>query len=262
MSECDQLARPVVRCRAGFHAGQTRFERPKIGDHAAPLRPPANDNASIGIDAADLEPMFGEIQTDGGNLHGGWPPLVVAFTDVLIDCFPSRSSMRPAHLWRERAAPTWLGRAPLHAAAISCCVLPVARARTWSPRFNEPRLPPTAFAVVVGGARAVARERPPSLLLHNSGQLLGSLLGPAVENRDGAAVGPTERGESLTERIEKPLVVLPKAGLDKADARNLGPGGARVRIDRPSRREQHDRAPFNSIAQAETVRLTAGQLFF
>jgi hypothetical protein len=28
------------------------------------------------------------------------------------------------------AAPTWFGRAPLHAAAISCCVLPFAKAST------------------------------------------------------------------------------------------------------------------------------------
>jgi hypothetical protein len=26
---------------------------------------------SIGVDAVDLEPVFGEVQTDGGNLHGG-----------------------------------------------------------------------------------------------------------------------------------------------------------------------------------------------
>jgi hypothetical protein len=44
--------------------------------------------------------------------------------------FPSRSSMRPARLCRAMAAPTWFGRAPLHAALISCCVLPVAKART------------------------------------------------------------------------------------------------------------------------------------
>src|SRR5580692_6873338 len=52
---------------------------------------------------------------------------------------------------RAQAAPTWLARAPLHAAAISCCVLPVASARTWSPRFDELCLPPADFAVVVGG---------------------------------------------------------------------------------------------------------------
>jgi transposase-like protein len=44
--------------------------------------------------------------------------------------FPSRSSMRPARLCREMAAPTWFGRAPLQAEAISCCVLPVAKAST------------------------------------------------------------------------------------------------------------------------------------
>src|ERR1700724_3097252 len=67
--------------------------------------------------------------------------------------------MRPARLCRASAAPTWLGRAPLHAAAISCCVLPVASARIWSPRFDELRLRPGAFAVVVGSCRlAVARK--------------------------------------------------------------------------------------------------------
>src|ERR1700730_9967409 len=69
----------------------------------------------------------------------------------MAQSFPSRSSMRPARLCRASAAPTWLGRAPLHAAAISCCVLPVASARIWSPRFDELRLRPAAFAVVVGG---------------------------------------------------------------------------------------------------------------
>jgi len=61
MSECDQLTSPIMRCRAGFHADQTRLERPEIGDHAAPPQPPANDNASIGVDAMDLEPVFGEV---------------------------------------------------------------------------------------------------------------------------------------------------------------------------------------------------------
>src|ERR1700757_1970769 len=68
--------------------------------------------------------------------------------------FPSRSSMRPARLCREMAAPTWFGRAPLHAAVISCCVLPVAKASTWSLRLGELRLPPV-------GSAAVVRRRPP-----------------------------------------------------------------------------------------------------
>src|SRR5262249_7697889 len=71
MPERCQLTRPIVRCRTGFHADQTRLERPKKGDHPAPPQPPADDDVSIGVDGVDLEPVFGEIQTDGGNLHGG-----------------------------------------------------------------------------------------------------------------------------------------------------------------------------------------------
>src|SRR5215470_15976063 len=57
--------------------------------------------------------------------------------------------MRPARLCRAMAAPTWFGRAPLHAAVISCWVLPVARTRTRSLRVGGVRLPPADFAVVV-----------------------------------------------------------------------------------------------------------------
>src|SRR6266404_2626501 len=59
--------------------------------------------------------------------------------------------MRPARLCREMTTPIWFGRAPLHAAVISCCVLPVAKARTCSPRVGEVRLPPAGFAATVSG---------------------------------------------------------------------------------------------------------------
>src|SRR5437764_11293146 len=64
--------------------------------------------------------------------------------------------MRPARLCRAIAAPTWFGRAPLHAAAISGCVLPSARTRTRSLRLGELRLGLADFVVVVRG-RASAR---------------------------------------------------------------------------------------------------------
>ena len=56
--------------------------------------------------------------------------LEVRHADCMAQSFPSRSSIRPARLCRAIAAPTWFGRAPLHSAVISCCVLPIARART------------------------------------------------------------------------------------------------------------------------------------
>src|SRR6516165_3179827 len=78
---------------------------------------------------------------------------------------PRRVAPSPSPVWRrafrralqcghsacagQMAAPTWFGREPLHAAVISCCVLPVARARTRSLRFDEPRLVPAGIAVVV-----------------------------------------------------------------------------------------------------------------
>src|SRR3954452_23800149 len=49
------------------------------------------------------------------------------------------------------AAPTWFGRAPLHAAAISGCVLPSASARTRSLRLGELRLRPVDFVLVLRG---------------------------------------------------------------------------------------------------------------
>jgi hypothetical protein len=47
-------------------------------------------------------------------------------------------SIRPARLCRAMAAPTWFGRAPLHVAVISSCVLPVARARRAMPATSSP----------------------------------------------------------------------------------------------------------------------------
>ena len=44
-----------------------------------------------------------------------------------------------------------VGRAALQAAAISCCVLPFANARTCSPRVDAVRLPLAGFVAVVRG---------------------------------------------------------------------------------------------------------------
>src|SRR5437763_11994697 len=73
--------------------------------------------------------------------------------DDLAYSLPSCSSIRPARLCRAMAAPTWFGRTPLHAVAISRFVLPVAKARTRSLRLGELRVP--------AGFAAVVRLRPP-----------------------------------------------------------------------------------------------------
>ena len=66
---------------------------------------------------------------------------------------PSRSWIRPARIWRCTAMPTWFGRSLGHAAYSSCRVLPVAKARTRSPRLGALGLRPADFLVVAFGGR-------------------------------------------------------------------------------------------------------------
>src|SRR5438105_1529941 len=66
--------------------------------------------------------------------------------------------MRPARSCRERAAPTWLGRAPLARSGNFLLRLAGCQRKTWSPRFDELRLLAVPFAVVVVG-RPCRRSR-------------------------------------------------------------------------------------------------------
>src|SRR4029077_11831440 len=55
-------------------------------------------------------------------------------TDARCHSSGCNSWIRPARMWRCTAMPTWFGRSLGHAAYSSCRVLPVARARTRSPK--------------------------------------------------------------------------------------------------------------------------------
>jgi hypothetical protein len=59
-----------MRCRAGFHANQAGCKGLKESNHLASSQTTPDDDLSVRIDAVNLEPVLGEIQTDGGNLHG------------------------------------------------------------------------------------------------------------------------------------------------------------------------------------------------
>src|SRR6516165_6128841 len=64
---------------------------------------------------------------------------------------PSRSWIRPARRWRCTAMPTWFGRSLGHAKYSSCRVLPVASARTRSPKLGAlGLLPADLFAAALG----------------------------------------------------------------------------------------------------------------
>src|SRR5262249_40067928 len=90
------------------------------------------------------------------------------------------------------------------------------------------------------------------------GQPLGALLGPAVDNRDVAAVGPAECRETFAERIEKAPVFLPRPHLDKADVRRLDPGQGWIPSDCRGGGEQQQLAPPHSITSSARARIDGG----
>src|ERR1700719_2948696 len=110
--------------------------------------------------------------------------------------------MRPARLCLEMAAPTWLGRAPLHAAAISLYVLPACKGKNV---IAEPRC---------GSAPASARTMPTTV--------------PAERGRRQNA-GLVFRNRPLLRTLE-PAAAMADAG------RRLRPRG------RPARLSRHGRA--------------------
>src|SRR6516164_618219 len=67
--------------------------------------------------------------------------------------FAPRSWTRPARMWRCTAMPTWFGRSPGHAAYNSRLVLPLARARTRSPKLGVRAPAPADLAAVARGGR-------------------------------------------------------------------------------------------------------------
>src|SRR6266436_484224 len=72
---------------------------------------------------------------------------------------PSRSWIRPARIWRCTAMPTWFGRSLGHAAYSSRRVLPVARARTRSPRPGLRALGSSPAGLLVDALGARPRPR-------------------------------------------------------------------------------------------------------
>src|SRR3974377_1531122 len=92
----------------------------------------------------------------------------------------------------------------------------------------------------------------------DAGQPLGALLGPAVENRDVATVGPAERGEIFAERVKKAQVLPPRPHLDKADARWLDLGRGRVPGDFRGGGEQERVAACHSMTSSARARIAGG----
>jgi hypothetical protein len=65
-----EFTRPIVGCRAGFHAHKARRQRLEERQHLAAPKLLPNDYLLGGVDAVNLEHVLGDIQTDRCNLHG------------------------------------------------------------------------------------------------------------------------------------------------------------------------------------------------
>ena len=73
MPELGQLAGPVLGGGTGFHADQTGWQRLKDGEQLDASRLAPDSDLAVGVDGGvHLEPVFREIQTDGGTLHEKW----------------------------------------------------------------------------------------------------------------------------------------------------------------------------------------------
>ena len=115
--------------------------------------------------------------------------VLISFGGVL--CPPPhrpRSWIRLARIWRCTAMPTWFGRSLGHAAYSSCRVLPVARARTRSPRprFRALGSRPADLLVADLGGRPrprVALEAFASAAEADLGLLAGGVLLTRVSTR-------------------------------------------------------------------------------
>jgi hypothetical protein len=71
----------MVRRRAGFHANQAGpLPSEKFDDFCA-AQSSSDDHLSSGVNAVNLKPVLGKIETNRGNMHSGRLLSVVAFTD-------------------------------------------------------------------------------------------------------------------------------------------------------------------------------------
>src|SRR3978361_2212601 len=81
MAERNQLARPMVRGRTGFHADEARRNPGKEREDLAASQPLAHHYAACLVDSMKLGDVLCQIKTDCSNIAHGWLPLLVIFDD-------------------------------------------------------------------------------------------------------------------------------------------------------------------------------------
>src|SRR5262249_8424323 len=86
----------VVRRGTGFHANQAGRQRRKKLQHLAASQSLPDDDLLGRIDAVDLKHVFGDIQTDCGNLHVD-SSLMWFVATITLRRFVAGSGRRPPH---------------------------------------------------------------------------------------------------------------------------------------------------------------------
>jgi hypothetical protein len=74
MAELYQLARPVMRRAACFDTNQARRQFGEKRQHLRSSKQLANYHLAGCVNTVDLKNALGQVETDRGNLHGGWLP--------------------------------------------------------------------------------------------------------------------------------------------------------------------------------------------
>jgi hypothetical protein len=76
---------------------QARFEGSKEGENLTAPKASLHEHLAIRTNAVDLEPVLGEIETNGGNLHGGRLLSCVALLDdhVVAHSMPGAGAVHP-----------------------------------------------------------------------------------------------------------------------------------------------------------------------
>jgi hypothetical protein len=80
MPQRDQFPRPMMRRGAGFHANQGGFLGAEKTRRLLAAQPSSDDDQSGGVDAVNLKPVIGKIETYRGNMNCGVLPATNLWT--------------------------------------------------------------------------------------------------------------------------------------------------------------------------------------
>ena len=96
MAKCTNLATPMVRWGAGFHANQTRRYLREELENLSPAELAPNNSVALRINGVDLKYVLGQIKADNDNLlTHGTTPLDVASDSRILHTYLGAGAVHP-----------------------------------------------------------------------------------------------------------------------------------------------------------------------